>query len=85
MEQNEQKPESIKEMFRRPIKSVSIDEIEKAFAKALSDLTRGDYEVDIQSLNLSPDNQWHADDSLMNLKISKRVSLDDSPFGTSKD
>ena len=85
MEQSEEVARSIKEMFPRPIKSVSIAAIEQAFSKALSELVEGEYEVDIQQFNLSPDNNWHADKSLMSLKITKRVSLDDSPFGTSKD
>lgn len=84
MEQNEQKAKSIKEIMRRPIKSLSIDAIEQAFSKALSDLTQENYEVDIQQFNLNPDGHWHSDNSLMNLKITKRVSFDDSPFEVPK-
>ena len=74
---------SFKELMARPIKAVSIDQIEQAISKALLELTGQEYEIDVNRLDLNPEpNSWANDTALMDLKLSKKTKKDpNSPFG----
>ena len=67
--QEEQQSES--EWMQRPLKTVSLKEIEEAFSKALGELTGKPYDVSITKLDLNPSqNAWVFDTSAMELTLS---------------
>ncbi|MEB5667398.1 hypothetical protein [Aeromonas veronii] len=58
-------------LSHRPIKSVSIEQLEMAFSNALDELTGKKYKVTISKLDLSPDhNAWLSDSSYLELTLS---------------
>jgi hypothetical protein len=63
----------------RSITKVTVEQIENAIAKALSDLTGGEYEVRLNKLDLNQGlNAWLTDSSLLELTLRRRV--DPAPF-----
>ena len=78
MEQNNKDAgkDSWDEIFSRPLKKVSLQQVEQAFSKALEELTGQQYTVDVQKMDLNPDsNAWTTDTALLDLKVSKKSTL----------
>lgn len=75
-----EKNHSIKELMRKPgIKSVTPEQIEQAFAKALFELGIGEHEIDVMALRIGTG--LGDPDATMELKIYKKAYLrDGSPF-----
>jgi hypothetical protein len=70
------------EWDHRPLKSVSIESVEAAFASALKSLTGTEYKVKINSVNFNPDQSaWYMDKAQMEIITEKVVS---NPFGSTK-
>lgn len=65
----------------RPIKTVSIKQIEEAFSQALGQLTGKAYQVTITKLDLNPEsNAWLWDRSNIELTLSNPRSDEKLPF-----
>jgi len=66
------------EFTRRPLKTVTLEQIENAFAKALNDLTGQPYKVDLLRLDLNGGSAaWFTDAALIDLKVSKETQKND--------
>lgn len=64
---------NFKELMHRPLKTVSIEQIESAISKALLELLGQEYEVDVKRLDLYPEfNGFNADDALLDLRLKKK-------------
>jgi hypothetical protein len=72
------------ELTRRPLKTVTPEQIEKAFAKALQELTGQAYDVDLLRMDLNNGSDARfSDKTLIDFKVSKRTPETDSGlFGT---
>ncbi|MFI3185477.1 MAG: hypothetical protein QX198_05800 [Methylococcaceae bacterium] len=85
MDTDEQQPleEISPDLGCRPIKTVSIQQIEQAFSKTLGELTGKAYKVNITKLDLNPyPDAWFYDSSNIELSLSEPTSspTDDQPF-----
>lgn len=71
-------------LTRRPMKTVTPEQIETAFAKALQELTGQAYDVDLLRMDLNNGTDgWFSDKTLIDFKVSKKTSpVDSDPFGT---
>lgn len=68
---------SLKQLGHRPLKTVTIEQIESAISKALFELTGQEYEVDVNRFDLNPElNAWASDSALLDLKLRKRSTFD---------
>ncbi|WP_279448892.1 hypothetical protein [Aeromonas hydrophila] len=68
----------------RPLKSVSIADIQKAIAEALEKLVSTEYEVKISSIDFDSDiNAWYND--LVEIKLSLQKPSKSSVFGRGSD
>lgn len=72
------------ELTRRPLKTVTPQQIEAAFAKALQELTEQAYDVELLRMDLSNGSDgWFSDKTLIDLKVSKKTpKVDGDLFGT---
>ena len=72
------------ELTRRPLKTVTPEQIETAFAKALQELTGQAYEVDLLRMDLNNGSDaWFSDKTHIDFKVSKKPPKADSDlFGT---
>ena len=62
------------ELTRRPLKTVTPQQIEAAFAKALQELTEQVYDVELLRMDLSNGSDgWFSDKTLIDLKVSKKT------------
>lgn len=69
--------ERLKELTHRPLKTVTIEQIESAISKALLELTGQKYEVDVKRLDFDPgSNAWIYDEALLDLRVTKNRLLD---------
>jgi hypothetical protein len=67
------------ELTRRPLKMVTPDQIEIAFAKALQELTGQEYNVDLLRMDMNNgSDSWFSDKTLIDLKVSKKTPNTDS-------
>lgn len=61
------------ELTRRPLKTVTPQQIEAAFAKALQELTEQIYDVELLRMDLSNGSDgWFSDKTLIDFKVSKK-------------
>jgi hypothetical protein len=72
------------ELTRRPLKTVTPEQIETAFAKALQELTGQAYNVDLLRMDMNNGSDgWFSDKTLIDLKVSKKTpKVDSDVFGT---
>lgn len=72
------------ELTRRPLKTVTPEQIETAFAKALQELTGQAYDVDLLQMDLNNGSDaWFSDRTLIDFKVSKKASrVDGNLFST---
>lgn len=63
---------SFKELRHRPLKTVSIEQIESAISKALLELLGQGYEVDVKRLDFDSEfNEFNSDDALLDLRLKR--------------
>ena len=81
-EEHELQEQSKPAWYGRPIKTVSIEQIERAFSKAMGELTGTAYDVTISKLDLNPyRNSFLSDSSYIELSLSRPDTVDDNnPF-----
>jgi hypothetical protein len=75
------------ELTRRPMKTVTPEQIEIAFAKALQELTGQAYDVDLLRIDMSNGTDgWFNDKTLIDFKVVKKTSkLGGDMFGTKQE
>ena len=72
------------ELTRRPLKTVTPQQKEAAFAKALQELTEQVYDVELLRMDLSNGSDgWFSDKTLIDFKVLKKTpKVDGDLFGT---
>lgn len=80
-EEQKTQEEAAPDWGHRPIKTVSVQQIEDAFSKALGELTGTAYKVSINKLDMNHGlNAWLSDSSSIELTLSRPQSNDKLPF-----
>jgi hypothetical protein len=78
MEQHNQSESELSwdEIYSRPLKKVSLDQVEQAFSKALEERTGQQYTVDVRKMDLNSElNAWATDTAVLDLKVSKKSTF----------